>query len=362
MEVHAALWSKMGLSEEGVQYVNSLNLQKRRLTNESFHAESRENFRQFAKSNNLSRWSDLFTKTALDYDKDFRVICDDCYTDERFRPAKFVPFLGSHSITVLYEIPFNPATPSWVRTSDTDLGMGFSLIKNNDAHYYLVLGKSYNLATIDDFLPIWPNFDYDIRINARRIKSQNWNGNCIPGVDSNNIIYHPKLCADKCSDLFLRSCAKCRKLRPDDPIEIPNKTYPNEYCSTLKHDLNCIRKPNFEAAIIKCTLNCLPLCDQIIYEYSVVNVPSFDNRIKMTFYPTYTDAGVLTFEELPTYTFESAVSNIGGQLGLWLGLSIVNFVQIILFWMNAWLKKDKEPDKKEDMPPTYSQSNLSTLV
>lgn len=41
--------------------------------------------------------------------------------------------------------------------------------------------------------------------------------------------------------------------------------------------------------------------------------------------------GYMSFTEVSTYSFDAMIGNIGGILGLWLGASIMSFIQILVF-------------------------------
>lgn len=53
-----------------------------------------------------------------------------------------------------------------------------------------------------------------------------------------------------------------------------------------------------------------------------------DDRITLWLYYEVDD-GILVFEEIPTYTWATMISNIGGQLGLWTGASLLTGLELI---------------------------------
>ncbi|KAL3089206.1 hypothetical protein niasHT_021150 [Heterodera trifolii] len=103
---------------------------------------------------------------------------------------------------------------------------------------------------------------------------------------------------------------------------------------------------------------CLPACkrsEHIFSEYtlrgSIWNARNYVPPFRMEVY--FTDLQIEVYEEVPTLTVSRFIAQLGGQLGLYIGLSIASFVQIILpcirkchEWMK--LRTEKRPKNKKE--------------
>lgn len=111
---------------------------------------------------------------------------------------------------------------------------------------------------------------------------------------------------------------------------------PGQYklCSYLENNLQ--RKDSIEAffkddLFQSCEKSCLTPCELWHYDYTIYTKgPTFLNRTELhvVFNPRN---GIIFTEEIPTYSWDTLLSNIGGQLGLWMGGSIISLFQIIYF-------------------------------
>lgn len=79
--------------------------------------------------------------------------------------------------------------------------------------------------------------------------------------------------------------------------------------------------------------------------------------------------GILWYEEVPTYTVDTFISNIGGQLGLWLGASVISVVQIVYYCcLSAWRRRPaliasakKQSLRTDGLPPEAIGVNREQL-
>lgn len=95
----------------------------------------------------------------------------------------------------------------------------------------------------------------------------------------------------------------------------------------------------------KCLSTCIPVCEQWMYKHSTIIFENFNSSIYLRLLYNPSD-GILTYEEVPTYNFDTFISNIGGQLGLWLGASVVSVFQIIYYMCLAiFHREDKTANK-----------------
>lgn len=95
----------------------------------------------------------------------------------------------------------------------------------------------------------------------------------------------------------------------------------------------------------KCLSTCIPVCEQWMFKHSTL---IFDNHnlsiyIRLLYNPS---DGILTYEEVPTYNFDTFISNIGGQLGLWLGASVVSIFQIFYYACVAMFRREEKSVSK----------------
>lgn len=100
-----------------------------------------------------------------------------------------------------------------------------------------------------------------------------------------------------------------------------------------------------------CIEQCPSLCDKWVFdsaveahkiehqEAEVEGVTSFHFLNLVVHY-----GGILSHEEVPTYSFDTLVSNVGGQLGLWLGASLMSLIELAMFSLNMCC--DKKRGKK----------------
>lgn len=103
--------------------------------------------------------------------------------------------------------------------------------------------------------------------------------------------------------------------------------------SSMQSVLKQIKIDDFDLS--QCFAKCITPCEQWVYETSVVtnlrpyqfraNLPS-STEVKIQ-YPDPDTIIVMT--ETPSTTWQKMLSDIGGMLGLWLGATLLSFVQII---------------------------------
>lgn len=148
-------------------------------------------------------------------------------------------------------------------------------------------------------------------------------------------------CASECNYQTLEKCGNCTYVRTgNENLVVGRKSLSLvwNFCSFMKFDFSsCLRK--FDKNIRQCYSECLPLCDEIIYQYTVLKNTQLGSGIWATFKLTYPHTGLLVFQENLSLNFQSAISNIGGQLGLWLGMSLITVVQVIMIFVTRLLNQ-----------------------
>lgn len=115
-------------------------------------------------------------------------------------------------------------------------------------------------------------------------------------------------------------CGNCNYVR-DGNEALVSYDEMQRVCSSLFVNANdCFGETcENELALTNCYKKCMQMCGKLIYHYSVIQTEE-NNTTKVKFTATFMEDGILIFEEVPSYSLQSAVSNIGGQLGLWFGI------------------------------------------
>lgn len=131
--------------------------------------------------------------------------------------------------------------------------------------------------------------------------------------------------------IYNRKCGNCILSSNGDGDLLSN------LCSTLLINITeC--ECNESKYLSNCFNSCLPPCEETMFETTGLRKKEDTvGIITAKFVMTSIESGVLTFQEVQSYSFQSAVSNVGGQLGLWLGISVITGVQVILFWLDKLL-------------------------
>lgn len=112
----------------------------------------------------------------------------------------------------------------------------------------------------------------------------------------------------------------------------------------------------YEKIVEECAKECLPKCNVTSYQTSICHWADEiqPNVITLYFHLEYSKLGIQTMEEIPTFTWVTFISNVGGQLSLWMGFSIVTLVQIAFHFVNNCFRK-----RKLTMNKTRNISNTS---
>lgn len=128
---------------------------------------------------------------------------------------------------------------------------------------------------------------------------------------------------------------------------------PANYCNAFTHTeamYAVTERPEYLEELQKCSQKCPVECDRIVYEISVAGtldeanaragvraVSQADMAQNMSMlaidviHQGYTQGGIVIFTEVNTITVYGLISNLGGALGLFVGGTLMTFVQVILF-------------------------------
>lgn len=102
----------------------------------------------------------------------------------------------------------------------------------------------------------------------------------------------------------------------------------------------------------KCAARCMPRCEEWLYETTVLTVNgrrlmTHTEEAALTLVFSYqVKSGTVVVEEKATYTWHTFLSNIGGQMGLWLGISILSLCQLV-FFIFRWVEYRLQERAKE---------------
>lgn len=239
------------------------------------------------------------------------------------------------------------------------------------------------------FRPQFDFFGYDPILLSRnnsyvfRIKPTNYirldkpGSHCVPERQAKGDGYSQLMCYFRCDESYKAECQSCKYLSQDRnkvltangtnlTAQAATRIFENvdlPYCTSLLMDpaLNVTCVGRDDAEFVRCARDCKPLCNEWVYETTVIPVAQrnliTDNAgADITCVLSYQVRFGETFiEEVPTYSWETFVSNIGGQLGLWMGASVVSLLQLLHFLAELCyydVPKCARKPKKEDPQPS----------
>lgn len=316
-------WVSAGMPNDAASYITSFDIDWKNdkellLQNESLYKNGKEEFQKFARQSNLTTFSDLLVSFANNFTQSTKITCESCKNmnvDEN-------GFIANGKLT--YKILFDDYCISDNRPSEV-----YKLNLSNpnmNSKYILNIGKSLELIDANSgFTLNFNNENLKIGIvsvqEVKRIPSGN--AEC-----TNNAILHRKVCRSECNEEIIGKCGKCKFVRNGCEGLLEDGDG-KRLCSLLNLDYRQCLEENKEE-LSECYKKCLSPCLNTIYQFTV-NRDKAENDTIVIITPTFGETGIFTFEEMSSYSFQSAISNIGGQLGLWLGMGIITIVQIILF-------------------------------
>lgn len=301
--------------------------------------------RWYYNQSNMTNLAEFFKAIALDPD-DFVFKCSYCNGtgnlsswNEHFRKVVM-------NSAVCYNLSLEP-TDGRVALSDLD----FLLVNVPDramgllpkqTYWRLFVNPDLSIGMSDThYIETFPHHANTIRVMPRRFKSASVKSNdCCPSDRATALNYTQATCVADCvskSQLLDQTSYSCTPLILHRSDSIPHNF------STMCRSYPVWPPSRAPAAMLVptpkvCIDECPPLCDKWIYDSSVEAHSIIDNEtLKNLPAGMVADAfssmqgltkfyflneiihygGVLLFEEVPTYSFETMISNFGGQMGLW---------------------------------------------
>jgi Amiloride-sensitive sodium channel len=165
--------------------------------------------------------------------------------------------------------------------------------------------------------------------------------------------YSLSFCRSDCFQRnFYRTCSGCMTaghFRHDPGLWF------QDYCIKDQTRDNCTVSKLTVAA--ECSSRCPIPCETRSYEVSIssraqsVTTAPRDTRL---FINLDIEDGIAVFEEVVVYTIDTLVSNLGGVLGLWLGGSMMTFVQIVFFVLGKLGPSNAVRDRNVDELEKYA--------
>ena len=105
--------------------------------------------------------------------------------------------------------------------------------------------------------------------------------------------------------------------------------------SCLRKDyLDCLYQQNLNSNVSDCEPYCPLECDSVVFASKIQSfaTPSFPNQISLTIF--YEEMSYTDYYEVPKTTVFDLVSTFGGVFGLFLGFSLLSFVEIVTLIFN----------------------------
>lgn len=308
---------------------------------EKDYNRSKDEFESFAKQENFVYYDDALIKGSWNLDQFESHECVGC--------SRITQLFAMKAKKACYQIEF--PTVSAAEGAKSLFAAEFRTPQNLTPNNYLLIGVNHQSAYFYDFVTVSAGHTYDIRITAQRDKSfPRSDSSCKSKEVVEETNYDQQICFDKCLiDHYVKNY-NCKPISNGDRI-FDTKRKNVDICSTKHGSLtkpgDNVTEPDestvtnyIKQVTEKCQGNCTYPCDYTSYEYTLFEKSSMntENATTLFFILMYARKGILTYQEIPTLSFQSAVSNVGGQLGLWMGLSIVSLVQVVSYFLNNCLK------------------------
>lgn len=264
-------------------------------------------------------------------------------------------------MSICYRLAFPKINASMLR-SQIRLGFEYvppagnsSWIYDWDTHPMLMIRESSGVKMDPIIFP--KNSTYRIYVEAQVYKRiSTVRKPCLKKKDV-PLDYYIQICEQICIErrMFEANCSSCFALSILSELNWTVEARPCSFAiknATKQANSASCSSETVEELQRQCTKGpskCLPECDEWTYHYSTTvlwDKPVDSVMIWLTQNPF---DGILTFEEVPTYTFDTFVSNVGGQLGLWLGASVVSVIQTIQWFASFLCGTNKITNRSQEL-------------
>lgn len=219
-------------------------------------------------------------------------------------------------------------------------------------------------------LVLVPFTRYVVRLSAQRlITSKHVNTPCAH-EETYGANYSSETCYARCvtdedyppehCDLFYESVGRGSPSPLDHPTKFCNAyDIPGaSYWERLEFMDSHLKDDDASGPAAGCTKRCPQKCDRMMYELSLRSqideahtVQAFQNAMKdvrkmnmsgleiTVEHGAVYQGGIMTITEIDAYSFATFISNLGGALGLFVGATMMTFVQMIMFGAKLVLDK-----------------------
>lgn len=356
--------SEAKLNKNVTDYLDSIMS----ISGNSFFGESAEvdyqnakkSFEEFVLEKNFTYYEEAFGMTSWSLRDISLDASSSTGKDETFKKKIFSVQL----MKTCYEVIFPPQTATELTAHPINAYLAFNQPDAAKSSHLLV-GSDVSFFERQELMNIKTGRSYVVHINAHMVNLFNRkDAPCIEKqeVDSTNYTY--KECFRKCvAERQTRDGLMCRLFMKGDKIFDPTrnldicttfttsrfkKVYKNGTIEIIDDPETAIQSSQKAQEI--CFSECRPRCENVYYDVTLIDetdkLVEGSNVTHLDFVLKYAWKGMMFLEETSTYSFQSAVSNIGGQLGLWMGLSIVTIFQAILFFVNKCFKGNNSAQKQ----------------
>lgn len=365
----------MGLSDDALQYslgyyagVIATNRHLKNVT------KAEQEFMDFYNSRNLTSLDDYFKAIAIDFEavssmdapvssQNGSVFCEE--SKGQHPPLEKILF----SERVCYLFRQKPAknektltldkTTFWLLMPDRSRGY-----RDSETSWPLHVGRQHRLSLKS--LPMPPlylppmtwNF---IWITEQRFRSLE-SGKTFCIKSSKTFTYSSHVCYSICMSKKTAHYLGCTMFS-QAPSNLTYKRSPLEYCNSYNKSFDNWRDhPDYPSYSETCSNLCPPSCDKTVFDIMVrsqlnPSVSRYLTRwldkkrmakgisysgIAVKFeHSVFINGGVWSIDEVHTISFTSFVSDVGGALGLFIGGTMMSFVQIIMFAVRYCMEKRK---------------------
>ncbi|XP_059177460.1 amiloride-sensitive sodium channel subunit gamma-like [Physella acuta] len=237
-------------------------------------------------------------------------------------------------------------------------------------------------------------------------------GSCISQSDDSNKIknlyndlgyaYTKDACLQTCLQMKINESCGCIKTDIANMIQVLNnnslKNDTMQICNRTNTPCVHEKEQQFQKHLLGCEDMCLPVCEQINYQTTVSTATwpakrymenyiqfvnnsatannktynwtgeprqhALDNFLRLEIY--YETLRYESFASSPTFDWNSLLGNIGGQLGLWLGFSVLTAIEVCQFLIEVsyhivkiYYRKHRKSKNKDENDETIPERRLS---
>lgn len=172
--------------------------------------------------------------------------------------------------------------------------------------------------------------------------------------------YSATACVARCQNERYTSSIGCKLLRYDT---VKTVTTPMAYCNHLVKikGINMTFSEFHKSSLSKritdeCLTQCPPKCDRRIHQMFLQwqkDLPGYKvNKTANSFYVDVQIENIAKYQgqmtvitEVNTYTFTSLINNVGGTWGLFVGATLITFVQLVMFLIQSAIQRGKGSEK-----------------